>query len=430
MKIKRIITILCAAVMTLCGINFTAFAETTEEEPKLIALTFDDGPNTYTTPKVLDLLEQYNAHASFFLIGDKINDESAVVMKRAYDMGCEIDSHSKTHSDMSEMTAEEIKAEMDYVNEYVYSVIGEYPKFFRPPYLNTSQTMYDAIDLPFICGYSSGDSNSEKTAEERAETVLSYAKDGAIILMHDFYGNDQTVEALKIILPELQSQGYEFVTLTELFERNEETPNHELFYYEVTKYPCDNYVFSENLFTGVASGDKDWSGWGSTILLDGEQLAALGDTYAIEVEYESTQPPVIVLHRWKSSDDTMWEPVQPAYYNGKTACFLAEDILSALDEYGMTYSDMTKIMLRTFITEMTITNADLLVKNNTASRMGDVNLDGKFNIADVVALQNYLLNAQEQELSEWQNGDFCNDNLLDSFDLCAMKTELSITGGI
>ncbi|HAM69998.1 MAG TPA: hypothetical protein DCP68_10365, partial [Ruminococcus sp.] len=76
-----------------------------ENGKKLIALTFDDGPNTTTTNDVLDLLAEYDAKASFFLIGDNINSASAASVKRAYDMGMEIDNHSKTHSNMSKMTA-------------------------------------------------------------------------------------------------------------------------------------------------------------------------------------------------------------------------------------------------------------------------------------------------------------------------------------
>ena len=218
MKIKRMISLLIAAVIAMYSGFYLNPGAQAASDAKLIALTFDDGPNTYTTPQVLDLLEEYDAHASFFLIGDKINADSAEVVKRAYEMGCEINSHSKTHSDMSEMTAEEIQAEMTYVDEYVYSIIGEYPRFFRPPYLSVSQVMYDAIDIPFITGFSSGDSKSDATAQAVADAVLTAAKDGAIILMHDFYGNDKTVEALKTILPELRSQGYEFVTVSELLQ--------------------------------------------------------------------------------------------------------------------------------------------------------------------------------------------------------------------
>ncbi|MBQ8515090.1 MAG: polysaccharide deacetylase family protein [Ruminococcus sp.] len=431
MKTIRMIMLLSVVWLMSLSLSMTSIAGAgaeTEADSKLIALTFDDGPNTYTTPQVLDLLEEYDAQATFFLVGDKISEESAEVVKRAYHMGCEIGSHSRTHSDMAGMTAEEIQAEMEYVDEYVYSLIGTYPKVFRPPYLSVSQTMFDSIDQTFITGYSSGDSNAEKTAQDVVDSVLASAKDGAIILMHDFYGNDKTVEALRTILPELQSQGYEFVTVTELFERRGETPVHGICYTEVQKYPCEDYILSENLFTGSVSGDKDWAGWKEAILLDGEKLEALGDTYAIEVAYESTRPPVIVLHRWKSAEDNLWEAVQPAYYNGVTACFLAKDLLAVLDEYGMTYTDMSLIMLRTFVTEMTITKADLLVRESTGPIMGDVNLDGRFSMADAAALQKWLLAASEQELPCGENGDLGGDGRLDVFDLCMMKQEL-LSGG-
>ncbi len=428
MKRRHIFAIICAACMAFCS-SFSVAAETeTETESKLIALTFDDGPNTYTTPQVLDILEEYDAKASFFLIGDRINDDSAEVVKRAYEMGCEIDSHSKTHSYMTELTAEEIQAEMEYVDEYVYSIIGEYPKFFRPPYLSVNQTMYDTIDIPFITGYSSGDSNSEKTAQDVTDAVLTYAKDGAIILMHDFYGNDKTVEALQTILPELASQGYEFVTLTELFERKGETPLHEFCYSEVQRHPCNDYVFTENLFTGSVTGANDWEGWKEAILLDGEMLTSLESPFTIEVAYESTAPPIIVLHRWKSSEDNLWKAVKPAYYNGEKACFRGEDLQAVLDSYSMNYTDMDYIMVRTNWTDMTITQVDLFVEREDASMMGDVNLDGSFTMTDIIALQKWLLAIPGQELQCWENGDFHTDGKLNGLDLCAMKRKL-LTGG-
>ncbi|MBR6791688.1 MAG: polysaccharide deacetylase family protein, partial [Ruminococcus sp.] len=190
-----------------------------ETETKLMALTFDDGPNTTTTNEVLDVLEKYNAKGSFFLIGDNINDESAESVKRAYDMGCEIDNHSKSHPNMGSMSAEEILAEVEYVNEKVIEITGEAPKFFRPPFIDVSQTMYDTIDLPMICGIDCQDYMENVTAQQRADYIINGARDGIIVLLHDASGNSQTVEALEIAMPILIEQGYEFVTLTELFER-------------------------------------------------------------------------------------------------------------------------------------------------------------------------------------------------------------------
>lgn len=205
------------------------------EETKYIALTFDDGPNTSTTSEVLDLLEQYNAKATFFLVGNNINEESAKSVKRAHDLGCEIDNHSKSHDYMTNLSADEIKAEIKYVDDYVYEITGEYPSFFRPPYIAVNAEMYSAIDVPFICGAGCEDWDTGVTAEQRAQKVLSQAQDGQIILMHDAQGNDQTVEALKTIIPTLQKEGYTLVTLNELFKAQNVTPDQDSMYSVVTR---------------------------------------------------------------------------------------------------------------------------------------------------------------------------------------------------
>lgn len=184
----------------------------------MIALTFDDGPNTTTTDQILDLLQKYQVRASFFLIGTNINDESAEVVKRAYDMGCEIDNHSKTHSYMNEMSAEDIIAEVQYVSDKVEEITGQPTLFFRPPYIAVNSTMYDSIDMPFINGYGCNDWDESVSVEARIRGVTRHAQDGLIILLHDAQGNDQTVEALDTIIPTLLDEGYQFVTVAELFE--------------------------------------------------------------------------------------------------------------------------------------------------------------------------------------------------------------------
>ncbi len=207
--------------------------EEVNEEVMYIALTFDDGPNSTTTNDVLDKLEKYGVTASFFLIGDNITDESAQAVKRAYELGCEINNHSRTHSDMTQLTAEEIKAEFDYTDEKVYEITGEHTKFFRPPYISVHQIMFDNIDVPFIAGIGANDWEDRITAEMRARTILKQAKDGDIILLHDAEGNSQTVEALDTIIPELQKQGYRFVTVSELFKAKGIEPDMEKVYTNV-----------------------------------------------------------------------------------------------------------------------------------------------------------------------------------------------------
>ena len=203
------------------------------EEVKYIALTFDDGPNSTTTNEVIDKLEKYGIVASFFLVGNNIDDESAKAVKRAYDLGCEIDNHSRTHSNMTELSAEEIKAEYDYTDGKVYEITGEHTKFFRPPYIAVHQIMFDNIDVPFIAGIGANDWEDRVTAEMRARMILKQAKDGDIILLHDAEGNSMTVEALDTIIPELQKQGNKFVTVTELFRAKGIKPDMEKVYTNV-----------------------------------------------------------------------------------------------------------------------------------------------------------------------------------------------------
>ena len=190
----------------------------------IIALTFDDGPNTVITPQVLDILEENGAVGTFFLIAQNITPESAAVARRAYDMGCDIGNHTLTHPFMDKMTVEEINKEVQACTDKIIEITGEAPKFFRPPFIAVSQAMYDNIDMTFICGVGCEDWVPEVTAEQRAERVLANAADGQIVLLHDMQWNQATVDALKTIIPELKKRGYDFVTVPQLFERKNVTP--------------------------------------------------------------------------------------------------------------------------------------------------------------------------------------------------------------
>lgn len=196
----------------------SANSEETDPSKPVIALTFDDGPNTTTTVQVLDLLEKYNITASFFLVGNNITPASEEVVKRAYDMGCEINNHSKTHSYMDQMTKDEIRAEVQYVSDKVKEITGEPTKFFRPPYIAVNNDMYECVDMPFISGVGCNDWDAKVSVEKRVAIIERKAKDGTIILLHDAAGNSQTVEALDRIIPTLLEKGYQFVTVSELFK--------------------------------------------------------------------------------------------------------------------------------------------------------------------------------------------------------------------
>jgi len=205
------------------------------EWDKVIALTFDDGPNSETTMEVLDILEKHQVVASFFLIGNNINDESAKSVKRAYDLGCEINNHSKSHGYMDKMTAEEIKEEYDFVDQKVVEITGEHTKFFRPPYIAVSEEMWENIDVPFISGIGCNDWDDKVTAEMRVTVINRNVKDGCIILMHDAQGNHKTVEAIDQLIPMLKEQGYRFTTVSGLFEAKGIDPTTKMIYTNVTQ---------------------------------------------------------------------------------------------------------------------------------------------------------------------------------------------------
>ncbi len=202
---------------------------------KYISLSFDDGPNTTTTKEVLDVLAKHGVVASFFVVGERITPESAEVMRLAVSRGCEIENHSYTHDVLAEKSPEELQFEIQETTRLIEEAIGASPRFFRPPYIALSETMWENISLPFICGYGANDWLPEVTAANRAETIINGAKDGAIILLHDMEGNDYTVEALDTIIPTLKAQGYEFVTVSALFEKmGVEPKKHVLYTYLVS----------------------------------------------------------------------------------------------------------------------------------------------------------------------------------------------------
>lgn len=209
-------------------------------ERKLVALTFDDGPTIGITHDVLDVLEENNASASFFLIGQQITDDTRYLIKRAYDMGCSIENHSRTHSMMTQLTEQEIENEISYTTELIEDITGEKPEFFRPPYIVYDQKMYEHIDLAFICGYGCEDWVPTVTTEQRVERILHDIKPGNIVLLHDMVNNTQTVEAIRIIIPELKKQGYEFVNIRELFRQSGVKPQRNVTYMAVDEVRKDD----------------------------------------------------------------------------------------------------------------------------------------------------------------------------------------------
>jgi len=194
-----------------------------DPDKPVVALTFDDGPNTTITVMILDKIEQHGVVATFFLEGRNIKDNSIPVMQRAFDMGCEFGNHSWSHADLSKKSVEEIEIEVRYTSDKIEQVLGVRPFFFRSPYIATSRTMHEVIDLPFISGIMAGDWSTTDSALI-AERILTNTNDGTIILLHDGPSFSGTPDSLDIIIPELLDNGYQFVTLSQLFAIKGVTP--------------------------------------------------------------------------------------------------------------------------------------------------------------------------------------------------------------
>ena len=187
---------------------------------KYISLTFDDGPNLgddHTMNDMLDLLEKNDVEGSFFLIVNKINDENAKVIKRAFDMGCDIENHSWTHPAMPELTKEEMIEEYEKCDQAIIKITGKKPEFFRPPYIAVNDLMHQVIPTPFIQGHGCKDWEPDVSAEERIKMMEEGTKDGVLYLLHVMEGNINTLKALEYLIPKLKKDDYTFVTVPEMF---------------------------------------------------------------------------------------------------------------------------------------------------------------------------------------------------------------------
>lgn len=193
-------------------------------DAKVIALTFDDGPNLTVTNVILNKLEKYDVVATFFLEGRKVNTSTKRNMQRILDLGSEIGNHSWDHPYFTKLTTEEMKKQVDDTNKIIFDMVGVTPKFFRPPYINVNDKVHKAIEMPFIAGVGASNEGAA-TPEQIAEDIIAKAKDGIIILLHDAPYAPNTPDSLDIIIPKLKEEGYVFVTVSQLFEHKGVDPN-------------------------------------------------------------------------------------------------------------------------------------------------------------------------------------------------------------
>jgi peptidoglycan-N-acetylglucosamine deacetylase len=232
---------------------------------KEVALSFDDGPDAKWTPKILDILKQKNAKATFMLIGSDAAQHVGV-MQRIFREGHEIGNHTWTHPDISEISAQHLDLEVKLTGRLFAAKLGVQPLYFRPPYDIDEEPDTDDQAAPVVSiqreGYTiignkidtdDWNEHPRKTPAEIAQSVLAQLETmktkpqfrGSIILMHDGGGNRQaTVDALPLLIDTLREQGYTIVPVSALMGKTTADVMPPLTFWQRLRSLPDSIAFS------------------------------------------------------------------------------------------------------------------------------------------------------------------------------------------
>ena len=180
-------------------------------------MTFDDGPNPETTPRLLQILRERNIKVTFFVLGNMVAKHPEV-LKMIADEGHEIGSHSWSHPQLTRISQAAVDKELGNTSEAIFQVTGKRPIYLRPPYGSMKPTLRSYIEDKYgltIVNWSV-DPNDWKNRNSQAvhDAIMAQVKPGAIVLSHDIYAT--TVDAMPRILDELAAKGYKFATLSQM----------------------------------------------------------------------------------------------------------------------------------------------------------------------------------------------------------------------
>jgi len=198
---------------------------------KRIALTFDDGPSAEFTPEVLEILERYEARATFFLLGRNV-ELFPDLARRIVSKGHAIGNHSQSHPNLKKLRPEQVREEISTAQAVISSATGVRPTLFRAPFGGLNRTVVNesgAAGCAVIQWSLSPRDWATPTDRRIARRVVSRAKNGAIVLLHDagsrstFEDRANTVRALPSIIKSLRAQGFAFVTVPELLTCDQRT---------------------------------------------------------------------------------------------------------------------------------------------------------------------------------------------------------------
>jgi peptidoglycan-N-acetylglucosamine deacetylase len=196
-----------------------------DTKEKMVAITFDDGPHPLYTSDILDVLANYNAKATFFVLGAHAKKYSGLIY-RQFREGHEIANHTYNHK-YHFTSSKELKKEIDDTAEIIYEITGTKPALFRPvggTYNDvTINTAVNSGNHVVLWSWHQDPEDWKNPSVNRITNhILKNISPGDIILLHDAGGDrSRTVESLKRILPQLTREGYKFVTVSEMMYRTE-----------------------------------------------------------------------------------------------------------------------------------------------------------------------------------------------------------------
>ena len=182
---------------------------------KVVALTFDDGPNPVTTNEILDALAMYKANATFFVLGNRA-EQFPTTLRKIYQSGNEIGNHSFNHKDFKTLSSQEMMEEIDKTNKAIYESVGARPILVWPPYGNITDKLASEIGRACILWTVDPDDWKYKDEDIDYNNVMDNVRDGDIVLMHDIY--KPTADAARRIIRELTDRGYKLVTVTQMIQ--------------------------------------------------------------------------------------------------------------------------------------------------------------------------------------------------------------------
>lgn len=225
LRSRHILTCVMSIVLAVGTLTTTASAEPAKEiDPNkpMVALTYDDGPYSPSTNRILDALEAVGGRATFFVVGNRVAG-CASVIRRANELGCQIGNHTWDHTDLTTLSASDIQGQIAKCNEAVAEVTGQAPTMLRPVCGCVNSAVCDAVDEPMILWSIDTLDWMTKDPNRTYQTVMDQVQDGDIILMHDLFV--PTAEASERIIPALVERGFQLVTVEELAYYRGHTPS-------------------------------------------------------------------------------------------------------------------------------------------------------------------------------------------------------------